>query len=142
MNPIKCALRASARKFLSFLVHHRGISVDPTKTTAIATMRRPTMVRELKSFLRRVSYINRFVPGLASVINGLFKLLKKGVEFVWRTEQQEAFQKIQQIMNHLPTLQAPVRGRPLLLYLASNSQAIRALLTQKTMMGMSNPFIM
>ena len=142
MNPIKCALRASARKFLSFLVHHRGISVDPTKTTAIATMRRPTMVRELKSFLRRVSYINRFVPGLASFINGLFKLLKKGVEFVWRTEQQEAFQKIQQIMNHLPTLQAPVCGRPMLLYLASNSQAIRALLTQKTMMGMSNPFIM
>ena len=113
MNPIKCALRASAaRKFLSFLVHHRGISVDPAKTTTIATMRRPTMVRELKSFLRRVSYINRFVPGLASVINGLFKLLKNGVEFVWRTEQQEAFQKIQQIMNHLPTLQAPVRGRP------------------------------
>ena len=49
------------------------------------------MVRELKSFLRRVSYINKFVPGLASVINGLFKLLKKGVEFVWRTKQQEAF---------------------------------------------------
>ena len=34
-------------------------------------------------------------------------------------------------MNHLPTLQAPVRGRPLLLYLASNSQAIGALLAQE-----------
>ena len=34
-------------------------------------------------------------------------------------------------MNHLPTLQAPVRERPLLLYLASNSQAIGALLTQE-----------
>ena len=34
-------------------------------------------------------------------------------------------------MNHLPTLQVPVHGRPLLLYLASNSQAIRALLAQE-----------
>ena len=34
-------------------------------------------------------------------------------------------------MNHLPTLQAPIRGRPLLLYLASNSQAIGVLLAQE-----------
>ena len=38
MNPMKCAFRVSAGKFLGFLVHHRGISVDPTKATAIATM--------------------------------------------------------------------------------------------------------
>ena len=34
-------------------------------------------------------------------------------------------------MNHLPTLQASVRRGPLLLYLASNSQAIRSLLAQE-----------
>ena len=123
MNPMKSALWVSVGKFLRFLVHHRGISVDLAKTTAIAIMKRPTTVRELKSFLGRVSYIRRFVPGLASVTSGLSKLLKKGTKFIWGTEQQEAFQRIQQIMNHLPTLQAPVRGQPLLLYLASNSQA-------------------
>ena len=34
-------------------------------------------------------------------------------------------------MNHLLTFQAPVHGRPLLLYLASNSQVIGALLAQE-----------
>ena len=99
---MKCAFGVSAGKFLGFLVHYRGISVDPAKVTAIATMKRLTTVRELKSFLGRVSYIRRFVPGLASVTTGLSKLLKKGTEFTWGTEQQEAFQRIQQIMNHLP----------------------------------------
>ena len=33
-------------------------------------------------------------------------------------------------MNHLSTLQAPVRGQSLLLYLATNSQAIGVLLVQ------------
>ena len=39
-----------------------------------------------------VSYIKRFVPGLALVIIELSKLLKKGAKFTWTTEQQEAFQ--------------------------------------------------
>ena len=81
MNPMKCAFGVSTGKFLGFLVHHRGISVDPAKATAIATMKRPTTVRELKSFLGRVSYIRRFVPGLALVTSGLSKLLKIGTKF-------------------------------------------------------------
>ena len=81
MNPMKCAFGVSAGKFLGFLVHHRGISIDPTKATIIATMKRPIMVRELKIFLGKVSYIRRFVPGLASITSDLSKLLKNGVEF-------------------------------------------------------------
>ena len=87
MNPMKCAFGVSAGKFLGFLVHSKGISVDPAKATTITTMRRPTTLRELKSFLGRVSYIRRFVPGLASVTTSLFKLFKKGTEFTWGTEQ-------------------------------------------------------
>jgi len=73
MNPMKCAFGVSAGKFLGFLVHHRGISVGPTTAIAIATMRRPAMVKEFKSFLGRVSYIRRFVLGLASVTSALSK---------------------------------------------------------------------
>ena len=91
MNPMKCAFGVFAGKFLGFLVHHRGISVDPAKATVIATMKRLTTVRELKSFLGKVFYTRRFMPGLASVTTGLSKLLKKGTEFTWGTEQQEAF---------------------------------------------------
>ena len=31
MNPMKCAFGVSTGKFLGFLVHHKGISVDPAK---------------------------------------------------------------------------------------------------------------
>ena len=39
MNPPKCAFGVSSRKYLVFLVHSRGIDVDLTKATAIATMK-------------------------------------------------------------------------------------------------------
>lgn len=50
MNPLKCTFEVSGGKFLRFLVHHKGISVDPAKAIAIATMKRPTTIRKLKSF--------------------------------------------------------------------------------------------
>ena len=39
MNPLKCTFGVSLGKFLGFLVHSRGIDVDPTKATIIATMK-------------------------------------------------------------------------------------------------------
>ena len=95
MNPMKCAFGVSARKFLRFLVYHKGMSVDPAKATTIATMKRPITVKELKSFQQRVSYSRRFMPRLALVTSELSKLLKNDIEFTYGTEQQEAFQRIQ-----------------------------------------------
>uniref|UniRef100_A0A2N9J9P3 RNA-directed DNA polymerase n=1 Tax=Fagus sylvatica TaxID=28930 RepID=A0A2N9J9P3_FAGSY len=57
MNPLKCAFRVLAGKFLGFLVHQRDIDIDPAKASAIATMKPPTTHKELKSFLGKPSYI-------------------------------------------------------------------------------------
>ena len=128
MNPLKCTFGVFAGKFLGFLVHSRGIDLDPAKAVAIATMKPPATVKELKSFLGKVSFIKRFIPGLALITSAFTKILKKGQSFKWGEVQQTTFRKLQQIMMNLPMVQAPVRRKPLLLYLASSSSAIRALI--------------
>ena len=35
LNPLKCAFRVTVGKFLGFLVHQRGIDVDPSKAQAL-----------------------------------------------------------------------------------------------------------
>uniref|UniRef100_A0A2N9HE18 RNA-directed DNA polymerase n=1 Tax=Fagus sylvatica TaxID=28930 RepID=A0A2N9HE18_FAGSY len=139
MNPLKCAFGVSAGKFLGFLVHRRGIDVDPARSSAIATMKPPTTHKELKSFLGKLSYIRRFIPGLAAVTSTFAPLLKKGASFHWSTECQEAFEKVQNIMTKLPTVCAPISGKSLRLYLASNSQAIGALIAQENDNGVEQP---
>ena len=42
-----------------------------------------------------------------------------------------AFKRLQQIMMNLPTVQAPIHKKPLLLYMATNSYAIGALIAQE-----------
>ena len=95
MNTLKCAFGVSSGKFLGFLVHSRGIDVDPAKATAIATMRPLTTVKELKSFLGKVSYIRRFILGLASITSAFTKLFRKGQSFKWGEVQQVTFKRLQ-----------------------------------------------
>jgi hypothetical protein len=139
MNPPKCIFGVSAGKFLGFLVHQRGIDVDPTRASAIAIMKRPTTHRELKSFLEKLSYVRRFIPGLAVATSTFAPLLKKGVPFRWSLKCQQAFERVQDIMAKLPTVCAPIFGKPLRLYLASNNQAIRALIAQEDSHGVEQP---
>ena len=106
----------SAGKFLGFLVHNRGIDVELVKASTIATMKALTSHKELKSFLGRLSYIRRFILGLAAVTAVFTPLMKKWIPFVWSTTCQQTFEKIQVIMTKLPTVCAPVVGRPLRLY--------------------------
>ena len=94
MNHLKCAFGVSFRIFLGFLIHNRGIDVDSAKATAIATMKPPATVKELKSFLGKVSYIWRFIPGLASITSAFTKLLRKGQSFEWGEVQQTAFKRL------------------------------------------------
>ena len=116
MNPLKCTFGVSSGKFLGFLVHSKGIDVDPAKATAIATtIRPPAMVKELKSFLGKVSYIRTFIPGLAPITSAFAKLLRKGQNFEWGEVQQTTFKRLQRIMINLPTVQAPIHKKPLLL---------------------------
>jgi hypothetical protein len=83
-------------------------------------MKPPTTHKELKSFLGKLSYIRRFIPGLAALTSTFAPLLKKGVPFRWYLECQQAFEKVQGITTKLPTVCAPIFGKPLRLYLASN----------------------
>jgi len=104
MNPLKCAFGVFAWKFLGFLVHNRGIDLDLAKAVAIATMKPLATVKELKSFLGKVSFIKKFILGLALITSAFTKILKKGQSFKWGEVQQTTFRKLQQIMMNLPTV--------------------------------------
>ena len=61
MNPLKCVFGVSIRKFLGFLVHSRGIDVDPAKVVIIATM---------KSFLSFNKHKELSLPVLSQTTSG------------------------------------------------------------------------
>jgi len=55
MNPLKCAFGVTFRKFLGFIVHHKGIEIDQFKIRAIQDMLKPKNLKELRGLQDRLA---------------------------------------------------------------------------------------
>ena len=130
MNPLKCAFAVQSGVFLGFVVRHRGIEIEPKKITAIRNMPPPQELKELKSLQGKLAYIRRFISNLSGRIQPFSKLMKKGAPFVWDKECQQGFDSIKRYLLNPPVLAAPVKGRPLILYIAAQQSSLGALFTQ------------
>ena len=131
MNPLKCAFGVMSGKFLGFVVHRKGIDVDPAKVKAIREMAPPANQKQLKSLLGKVSYIRRFIPALGEITAQFQVLLKKGELFVWGERQQRALNRIKEVLASPTTMMPPVKGQPMILYLTSTNRFIASLLVQE-----------
>ena len=56
--------------------------------------------------------------------------MKKGAPFIWDEECQKCFDSIKRYLINPPVLAAPVKGRPLILYIAVQPASLGALLAQ------------
>ena len=61
MNPFKCAFGVSAGKFLDFIIHEKGIGIDPKRIEAMKKVEAPACKKDLQKFLGKVNYLRRFI---------------------------------------------------------------------------------
>jgi hypothetical protein len=134
MNPLKCVFGVSAGKFLCFIVHEKGIEIDPKKIEAIQSVKAPTCKKDLQKFLGKVNYLRRFICNLSGKVNAFAPLLrlKNDIDFTWGAKQQEAFDEIKSYLTSPPVLQAPRSGIPFKLYVVDEKDVIGGVLTQET----------
>jgi hypothetical protein len=109
MNPLKCAFGVSASKFLGFIIHEHGIEIDPKHVQSMKKAKALTCKKELQSFLGKVNYLRRFISNLSGRVKAFtpILLLINGAEFIWRFEQQAAFEEIKEHLSTPPVLKAP-----------------------------------
>lgn len=130
MNPLKCAFAVQSGVFLGFVVRHRGIEIQPKNIRAILKLPPPENLKKLKSLQGKLAFIRRFISNLSGRIQPFSKLMKKGAPFIWDEECQNALDSIKIYLLNPPVLMAPIRGRPLLLYIAAQPTSVGALLGQ------------
>jgi len=77
LNPAKCVFGARSGKLLEFIVSEKGIEVDPDKVRAIQEMPSPKTKGEVRSFLRKLNYISRFISNLTAKAEPIFRLYER-----------------------------------------------------------------
>nr|ABA93663.1 retrotransposon protein, putative, unclassified [Oryza sativa Japonica Group] len=106
MNPLKCAFGVSAGKFLGFMVHERGVEIDPKKIEKIRDFKAPTCKKEVQKLLGKMNYLRRFISNLAGKIDAFVPILrlKKEADFTWGAKQQEAFEELKRYLSTPPVV--------------------------------------
>ena len=57
-------------------------------------MKTPMMAKQYKSFAGMVNFVSIFCPELQTLLKPTYDLTRKGRQFVWGKEQQDAFEEI------------------------------------------------
>jgi hypothetical protein len=101
MNPLKCAFCVMAGKFLGFIVHDRGIEIDPKKIKSINKLEELMCRCDMQKLLGKVNYLRRLIANLAGKLDSFLPLvrMKRETEFCWGEEQRKAFRDDQGIFS-------------------------------------------
>ena len=78
--------------------------MDKHKIKAIQDWPEPKSIKEIQQFAGLVNYYRKYLRNYSQFMSPLFKMLKKGQEFQWGTEQKEAFQKAKDRVTANPVL--------------------------------------
>ena len=128
LNPNKCTFGVTSGKLLGHIVSERGIEVDPENIRAILDIPGPRTEREIRGFLGRLLYINRFIAKLIDICEPIFCLLRQNQPIVWNDDCQCAFEKIKECLLSPPILVPPIPRHSLLLYLSVLDMALGCML--------------
>jgi hypothetical protein len=102
MNPLKCDFGVSAGKFLGFIIHEKGIEIDPKKVESIKKVKAPTCKKELQSFFGKVNYLRRFIMNLSGKVKAFTPILRLKIdaEFYWELNNKRHLKKSKDIYLH------------------------------------------
>ena len=83
---------------MGYQLNEDGQCPTEEKTEAIKNVPRPTCQGEFRSYLGMINYYGKFFPRMATMLEPLHALLRKGARLEWKGDQEEAFEKSKRIM--------------------------------------------
>ncbi|KAK3918366.1 Retrovirus-related Pol polyprotein from transposon 17.6, partial [Frankliniella fusca] len=118
--------------FLGHIVFESGIKTDGNKIEKVVHWPIPENLKELRTWLGMVNYYTKYIPQMTTIAAPLYHLLKKGVEYHWSEECNNAFEKIKKQMTTAPILGSPDPSKgPFTLTTDCSLTGMGAVLTQE-----------
>ena len=94
INLSKCHFAKHQMNWLCFTFSKNGVKPIESKTAAIAEIKAPKTLIQLRSFLGSVHHLSKFIPNLEKICHPLRPLLKKNKKFLRTENHQTHFELI------------------------------------------------
>ncbi|EYC17421.1 hypothetical protein Y032_0030g2037 [Ancylostoma ceylanicum] len=137
LKPQKCVFMEREIAFLGHRVDEQGVHVDPEKIEKVKQYPKPTNLAQLRTFLGLCGYYRKFILNFSKVARPLFELTSQKSPWKWTSEQDEAFERLKELMTTTPVLAQPdvdaARSgeRPYIIYTDASQKGIGAVLCQE-----------
>jgi hypothetical protein len=100
----KCRFLQPRITYLGHEIDRNGIRPGHHKIRAVINFPHPKTTKQIRQFLGLTSYFRKFIKNFSVIMNPISKLLRKGEQFVWGDQQEQAFQLIKQKLSEKPVL--------------------------------------
>ena len=120
ISPKKCQLFKTDLQYMgnTIFIRNKRVCVRPLRSQieAIQKLEPPTMIKGCRSFAGMVNFVSLFCPELQKLLKPIYDLTRKGRQFIWGNEQQQAFDEIKRRLQRPPVLHLPDRHGHFQLY--------------------------
>ena len=127
----KCRFFQKRIHFLGHIISKDGVELDPDKVSAVASMKLPSNLNELRAILGLVGFYRRFIADFGKIAEPLYRLLSKTEKFVWTTEYGESMNQLKLKLQEAPILGFPNDTDPYTLTTDASLTGIGAIINQK-----------
>jgi hypothetical protein len=108
----KCEFEKTKIEYLSVIILHNKVEIDPVKIAGVADWPTPSNKKEVQSFISFVNFYRCFIPGLSHHARALFNLTMKDIRFIWGLPQEDSFMKLKELITSAPVLILPDDNLP------------------------------
>ena len=120
ISPKKCQLFKTDLQYMgnTIFIRNKRVCVRPLRSRieAIQKLEPPTTIKGCRSFAGMVNFVSLFCPELQKLLKPIYDLTRKGRQFLWGKEQQQAFDEIKRRLQRPPVLHLPNRHGHFQLY--------------------------
>ena len=126
LKPSKCRLV----EYLGHIITPEVLKTSTKLIEAVKEFPTPRSVREVRQYSGLSSYYRRFIPSFAAIARPLHLLTRKGAEFNWCVQCEQAFQTLKRKLTEAPVLAYPQSEKPFIIETDANGGGLGAVLSQ------------
>ena len=135
----KCKFFQKELEFLGHIISSEGIKPTKERVKSVQEAPRPVNKQELQSFLGLVTYNAKFIPSLSQILQPLNLLLRKNQKWMWKSAQQNAFDKAKRFLCKPCTLAHYDVKKPTKVYCDASPKGLGACLVHVMPSGVEQP---
>lgn len=139
LKPSKCCFLKEKIDYLGFTIHNGKVFPDEKNIETVKNFKVPGSRKQVRAFLGLTGFYRRFIPNYADLALPLTNLTKGDVRFIWKSDSQEAFEKLKSCLVSAPCLRLPDFSREFTLSTDASKFALGAVLCQNDEQGFPHP---